>query len=249
MSARIDWDAVDLVVFDLDGTLYDATRLRAVMGAWLLADAARRRSMATVRALAAFRRVREALGDASARGPVAFEALQYRLAAQQAGCSPDAVRRWVEEWMEQRPLRWLRACRRRGAEPLFARLRQAGKQVAVLSDYPARKKLQALGLQADVVAWAGDAGVGRLKPDPRGLQAVLRRCGVPPARALMVGDRADRDGEAARRAGVPALLLSRRPQPQLPGVPTMPGGLRTCRGLDDEVFDGLRPSGGGWAPA
>lgn len=245
----LDWSGVDLVVFDLDGTLYDANRLRALMGAWLLADALRRGRLDRLRALAAFRRVREALGEASARGPVAFDALQYRLAAQQVGCAPDAVRAWVEDWMERRPLRWLGACRRRGARELFAGLRRAGKQVAVWSDHPARAKLQALGLEADAVVWAGDAQVGRLKPDPRGLQVLLQRCGVSPGRALMVGDRADRDVAAAERAGVRALLLLR------PGLRAwrqrhahLPVGTRVCRGFEDEVFDALRLPGR-WASA
>ena len=51
----------------------------------------------------------------------------------------------------------------------------------------------------------------RLKPRPEGLSRALERLAVGPAEALMVGDRDDCDGEAARRLGCPYLLLARRP--------------------------------------
>jgi phosphoglycolate phosphatase len=241
----IDWSRVDLVVFDLDGTLYDARRLRAVMALWLLADALRHRSLATVRALAAFRRVREALGDASARRGVDFEALQDRLAARRAGCTPTVLRQTVQDWMEQRPLRWLRPCRRPGVAEVFEGLRRAGKPVAVWSDYPAQAKLQALGLRADLVVSASDAQVRRLKPDPVGLQFVLRHFGVAPGRALMVGDRVDRDVAAAARAGVPALWLGgpgRALFRRQSGRPGLPAGTRRCAGFHDPRFAPLRPA-------
>ena len=215
----LDWDRIALVVFDMDGTLYDARRLRWRMAAWLLAQALRDRSLALPRTLVAFRRMREALAEAGARvsdragaepaAGVDFLRLQYRLPAQRLGCRPAEVQAQVEAWMEQRPLRWLAACRRPGVEALFDALRAQGKRVAVLSDYPARDKLAALGLEADTVVWAGDAGVGRLKPDPRGLRQILARTGVGADRTLVVGDRADRDGAVAARVGAQAVLVGR----------------------------------------
>lgn len=220
-----DWAAVDLVVFDLDGTLYDQRALRARMLARLLAGlASGRLAPRELRALRDFRRHREALAEAE---DADFEARQYALPAARAGLDPARVRAAVSEWMERRPLPLLARCAYPGAGALFAALRRAGKRVAVLSDHPAREKLAALGLDADPVVWAGDEGVGRLKPHPAGLLRVLRLAGgVPPGRALMVGDRPERDGEAARRAGVAALIRSRRPLP----------GVRTFAAYDDPVF-------------
>ncbi|MEY2619909.1 MAG: hypothetical protein RL522_2911 [Pseudomonadota bacterium] len=232
MSARstlgpIDWDAVDLVVFDVDGTLYDAQRLRRKMLGLLLAAAWQTRSTQTLRVLRTFRSVREALGD---EAHPEFMTLQYTRTAACTGCDVTTVRAMVTDWMEQRPLPWLRACRWPQVDALFDALRIAGKQVAVWSDYPAREKLQALGLQADLVVAATDPEIARLKPDPRGLLALLQCTGVPATRALMVGDRLDRDAEAARRAGVPALVLARR----------APTGVRGFSRYDDPLFMPLR---------
>lgn len=255
-----DWDRIALVVFDMDGTLYDARRLRWRMAGWLLAEALRRRSLALPRTLAAFRRMREALAEAGRRTEVDFLRLQYLLPAQRLGCRPAEVQALVEEWMEQRPLRWLAGCRRPGVEALFDALRAQGKRVAVLSDYPARDKLAALGLQADTVVWAGDAGVGRLKPDPRGLRQILARTGVSAERTLVVGDRADRDGAVAARVGAQAVLVGRpggvsgRWRGLIPGadpgadaaVGPEAGGAQGAhppiwvRGFDDPLFAPLR---------
>lgn len=223
MSGRIDWDRIDLVVFDVDGTLYDARRLRRAMLGRLLASAWHERSLHTLRVLRAFRAVREALGDEEHPD---FLTLQYTRTAARTGCDADTVRALVQAWMERQPLALLRACRWPHVDAVFDALHAAGKQVAVWSDYPAQDKLQALGLQADRVVAACDPEVARLKPDPRGLLALLQHAGVPAARAVMVGDRVDRDALAAQRAGVQALVLARHTPP----------GVQGFRGYNDPVF-------------
>lgn len=225
MNGRIDWDRIDLVVFDVDGTLYDARRLRRAMLQPLLAAAWRERSLRTLRVLQVFRAQREVLGGEE--NPH-FLQLQYTRTAARTGCDADTVRALVQQWMEQRPLPLLRDCRWPRVEVVFDALRAAGKTVAVWSDYPAQDKLQALALQADRVVAATDPEIARLKPDPRGLLALLERTGTPAARALMVGDRLDRDAWAARRAGVPALVLTR-------DVPA-PDRVLSFRAYDDPVF-------------
>lgn len=217
------WDSIDLVVFDVDGTLYDQRRLRLAMLGLLLTDALRTRSLATLRTLRTFRRVRESLGDAPSND---FMQEQYARTALLHGMSALDVERLATEWLERKPLPLLAACRYPHVDALFAALRHSGKQVAVFSDYPAAAKLQALGLRAGQVVCATDPHIGRLKPDPAGLLAIIRACGASPQRTLMVGDRADRDGAAARRAGAHALIRSARP---IPGYPTF-------RAFDDPVF-------------
>ncbi len=223
MNTVIDWDGIDLVVFDVDGTLYDAARLRQAMLTMLLAHAWQARSLQTLRVLRTFRQVREALAE---EGAADFLTVQYARTAQGTGWETPAVRELVQAWMERRPLPLLRACRRPHVQDVFAALRVAGKAVWAWSDYPAAEKLRALDLPADGAVSATDAEIARLKPDPRGLLAILERTGVPASRTLMIGDRVERDAEAARRAGAAACILSRR---RLHGV-------RTFRGYDDAVF-------------
>jgi FMN phosphatase YigB (HAD superfamily) len=219
----LDWDDVHLVVFDVDGTLYRQRPLRLRMARDLTLDALLRRKLDVVTVLASYRRIRERLGDEET---VDFEhALIARTAAATAS-SPDRVRSIVSEWIDRRPLQYLAACRYPGLPPLFAGLRRSGKSIGVLSDYPARAKLEALGLAADHVVFAGDAGVGLLKPHPRGLQSLIAAAGVQPHQTLVIGDRADRDGLVARRAGARALIRSSKPIE----------GWQTSARFDDALF-------------
>jgi len=235
-GAGVDWDSVDLVVFDVDGTLYDQRRLRLLMLRELLRDAWSSRSLATLRTLRSFREIREALGDEPVDD---FLQQQYARTAAQHGSTADAVQALVTDWMEQRPLACIGRCVYRHVPALFESLHTRGKQVAVFSDYPARDKIQALGLRAYPIICATDAEVARLKPDPRGLLAILAHCDVNPRRALMIGDRFDRDAAAARRAGVRALIRSRQPH----------ADFATFRAYDDPVFAPLLGSAGRAAAA
>lgn len=226
MNQALDWNNIDLVVFDVDGTLYDQRRLRMAMLRLLLADAWRSRSLDTIRTLRTFRGVRESLGD---QPGVDFMTAQYVQTALRHNKTEDEVRTLTTEWLERRPLPLLPGCRYPHLPELFASMKTAGKKVAVFSDYPASDKLAALGLEAHPVVCATDPDIMRLKPDPFGLRVILQRTGVQAERALVIGDRADRDAAAARQVGVQALIRTRQPV----------AGFGTFRAYDDPVFQPL----------
>ncbi len=210
VNGPLEWRALRLVVFDLDGTLYDQRRLRlhmmgGLVGAWL-----RTGDLTPLRALREFRKGREELGDAGADD---FLSQQYSLAAERCGLEAAEVERLVNDWIERRPLPYLRRCRWPGVDLIFAGLRRARITTAVFSDYPARDKLDALGLEADLIVSACDPDVLRLKPHPRGLEKLLEQTGIRADQCLMIGDRIDRDALAASRLGIRALIKSRRPHP------------------------------------
>lgn len=218
-----DWDDVGLVVFDVDGTLYCQRRLRALMARDILLDAARTRSLDVVVVLRAYRRIRERLAE---RDLADFDSVLIAETAAATGRSSSRVKTLVAEWIEQRPLRHLSACRYPGVLELFAALRRKGKAVGVFSDYPAAAKLAALGLAADCIVCAGDQGIGALKPNPRGLSAILDTVGVETHRTVMIGDRVDRDGAAAARIGAWPLIRSKKPI----------AGWQTFARFDDAIF-------------
>ena len=222
-GAPLDWDAVGLVVFDVDGTLYDQGALRRDMARALALDALRARSLKTLRILRAYRRLREAMSEEDVED---FEPRLVARVAVACGVEASDARARVEDWMLARPLSRLAARAYPGVAELFAALRRGGKIVGVFSDYPAAAKLAALGLVADAVVAAGDPLVQRLKPNPRGLELLMRNSGLGPDRTLLIGDRPERDGEAARRAGAMALIRSDRPI----------SGWRTFSGFSDPVF-------------
>lgn len=205
----IDLGAVRAVVFDLDGTLYDQRRLRLRMLAELaLHCLAHPGDAGVMRRLQVFRRERERLAEEEAAG---IGSAQYRRPAELLGVPPERIEADVRRWFEERPLRHLRGCRFPGVAELFARLRSAGRPIAVLSDYPAAQKLAALELEADLSVSAAEPAVDRLKPHPAGLLHILERLELEPSALLVIGDRDERDGECARRIGASYLLKTRRP--------------------------------------
>jgi len=204
----LDWEQIRLVVFDVDGTLYDQRGLRLRMLREMLGAALSERSVEFIRILSAYRRIREELGDSQIED---FEAALITRTAAQVGCSEDRVIAIAGEWLERRPLPHLIRYRYAGLPQLFRNLRGQGKKIGVFSDYPAGAKLAALELEADLIVCATDPDVGVLKPHSKGLRALMERAAVLPAQTIMIGDRVERDGLAARAVNVPALIRSREP--------------------------------------
>ena len=185
---------------DLDGTLYRALPVKLAMAlelalfGWAVAGPLRR-----------FRHAHEELRADSSAAPGDPFALQLERAANRAGLEPRALEAIVREWRVERPGKWLRLARRGALLAELAGFRAAGGRSALVSDYPARAKLAALGAAGlfDAVVAAGEPdGPARLKPAPDGLLRAARTLGVEPAECLVIGDRDDADGEAARRAGM-----------------------------------------------
>ena len=194
------------VLFDMDGTLYDQRRLRlnmaiALVGTCLLHPSAVRQ----LRIISVFRRMREEGGAVG--GKDGFEAAQYAAVGEKLGLSPQKVRETVEKWMYQVPLRYLPRCRDERMAALIGRLRKSGTAVIVYSDYPAEEKLAALGLTADGCFSASDGEIACLKPDPRGIRAVLATTVFFPEECLYIGDRDEKDGASARSVGMDYLIL------------------------------------------
>lgn len=87
--------------------------------------------------------------------------------------------------------------------PFISECKEKGVKMVVLSDYErAKEKLQVLGIDEalfDMVATSSD--LGGLKPAPELMHQVAEFMGVTPRECLVVGDREDTDGEMARAVG------------------------------------------------
>lgn len=205
------------VLFDVDGTLYRQQPLRLAMACEIVVATATSGwavQRTDARLALAFRRVREQLRatDGTAE-PLAVR--QYAAVSDRLGCRMADVERAVAEWIERRPLKWLRFCRRRGIEGLMGFLSRRGVRRGVFSDYPVEAKLRALGLaeRFDLSLSAVDQDVGAFKPDPRGFLVAAQRWGLPARQIVYVGDRSDVDAVGAAAAGMQCVVIaSRRPR-------------------------------------
>ncbi len=195
---------------DLDGTLYRARPVKLRMAVEVLLF-----GLGAQQVLRTFRHTHEALREeirvtpTKTFSPSPFEE-QVRRTALATGKSESEVRSIVGDWMIERPGRFLvRAVRSELLSEIRA-FRAAGGKTAVVSDYPAKQKLAALGILDlfDVIVASGETeGLGRLKPSPDGYRLAAERLGVPAGECLVLGDREDADGDAARALGMQFRLI------------------------------------------
>lgn len=203
-----DWDCVKLVAFDVDGTLYNQRPLRLRIARDLILYSISRLNFNVISVLKTYRTIRERLAEEEVNG---FNDVLIIEVASKTGYEPEVVRLIVDEWIEKRPLSYLDSCRYPHLLDLFDGLKRKNKTIGILSDYPARAKMDALGLTADYIVSSSDDGVGFLKPHPRGLEFLMAKAGVNAAETVLIGDRIERDGLAAQRMGVKVLIRSNRP--------------------------------------
>jgi len=199
---------IRLAVFDVDGTMYDQSSLRARMLVelllYLLRHPLRLRELAVVRE---YRRVHENFGPGMVED---LEGALVREVGRNLSEDPEGVRLIVDEWLFRRPMKYLRnRCLPEVKETIFE-LRRRGIAVAVLSDHYPVSKLEAMGLHFEDAYYATRADLNCLKPNPRLLLKILSDHEVDPAECVVIGDRDDRDGALARAVGARFILFPDR---------------------------------------
>ena len=204
----IDWGNIRLLIFDVDGTLYDQQRLRRRMALALVFHyIVRPRKLPELYILRTFRKERERNRDMKVDN---LEEAQYEWCRIKTGASRDRIMALVSFWMHEFPLKYLPGCVFPGVQELFSGAGKLQVPVAVLSDYPSDQKLQSMGLKADLVVSATQPEVNSLKPDPKGLLYIADNFNLRTQDCLYIEDRPDLDLEAARSAGMNFLLADRK---------------------------------------
>jgi HAD superfamily hydrolase (TIGR01549 family) len=203
------------VLFDVDGTFYHQPLLRAWMSLELASLPVKSGSIAssleTVRILRAYRRAHETLRSAVTAGE-SVATLQIASTALSTGVSEQRVRTIVAEWMHRRPLKYMSRCRRRDLVPLLTELRRRKVLLGVLSDYPVREKLAALGIGPffSQLLCTTQPDINALKPSARGFRRACELWNLSPREVLYVGDRPDVDAPGALNAGLHCAIVGRR---------------------------------------
>jgi HAD superfamily hydrolase (TIGR01549 family) len=187
-------------LIDLDGTLYHARPVQALAALELLC-----RGPFAIGVVRAFRQEHERMR----REAIAFEPDPWRAqisrTAVRLELAPARVETLARRWLIERPGRWLRFFRRRQLLAAIHAARSRGIRTGLVSDYPASEKLARMGLASlfDTIVASGEpGGPTRLKPHPAGFLLAAERLGIAPERCLVIGDREDADGAAARAAGM-----------------------------------------------
>ena len=208
---------IEIVFLDIGGVLYDDT---VYARAW-----------------------NRALRDAGARfTDDEFDEVYTRARAEQSGSFrrkltaaflPDADLRALER-LAARYWQYPPSARYDDVVPCLESLR-GRYRIGVIANQPGevRTALARDGLDGYFEVWGVSDELGVGKPDPALFELSVRTAGVPPAAAVMVGDRLDYDVRPAKRVGMRAIWMLRGEAPDEPSLAQLAEADAAIRGLDE----------------
>jgi putative hydrolase of the HAD superfamily len=197
----INWDTVQAVIFDMDGTLYSQRLVRLKM-AMQLAVHVSHGGWLDVLTLMHYRMSLERLASERARD---IHLDRFKATAKALSLTEQAVANIVNEWMDLRPLKFLKDGIFQDVDRVFSLLKNRQIKIGIFSDYPVAHKIQALGLTVDASCSSTDDDIGQFKPGKTGLIKIISKLRVGPAECIFIGDRIDRDYLCSLEANVPFL--------------------------------------------
>ena len=202
ISYKILKPETKVVVFDLDGTLYNKNGMvmRMLFSALL-----------EWRMMFVERRTRKKLRGVWMGDKDSFYDMYFREMSNGRLFSAEYARWWyntrymplmvrvIKKYYQ--PVEWL--------EPFVSQCKTLGVRIVVLSDYGhTKEKIQALGLDDTMFDWVVSAPeLGGLKPACQLLEKVAAKMGILPNQCLVIGDREDTDGELAKSVNTPFYLV------------------------------------------
>lgn len=206
-TTKLRIDEYRVYVVDMDGTLYYKGAMQIRMAFCLIWHYFRR--MTRLRELLVLRSYRILRDRDEIVEKEDFENWIIHQLSETYNYSHEKIREIVEEWIQKRPLRILSSCRDQRLINFLQTQRLAQKRVYIYSDYPARKKCEAIGINADGIYYPDKKKIRTLKPSAQGLNHIIDENGLEKSEILFIGDRYEKDGACAESAGVDFLILKK----------------------------------------
>lgn len=205
---------IKAVAFDIDGTMYSSTLFNLRMIPFGLRNA---------RLMATFARVRRELHarsrdsgrrEAAARSGRAFRQSQAELFGSHLGIAREEAERRLDAVVYgELESSFSKVRLFKGLVPALESLKSAGLRLAALSDFPAARKLELLGLSRYFELALSSEDSGLLKPAPEPFQDLARALGLDASEILYVGNSLACDLAGALAAGMPVAIVGHRPAP------------------------------------
>ncbi|MDN3585389.1 HAD-IA family hydrolase [Pedobacter aquatilis] len=197
-----------LVIFDVDGTLYDQIKLRRKMMFSLLAYYLFRPwKLKELLIIYHFRKEREKKADYQGSD---LQNEQYYWCGEKVDLSFEKIKSVVDKWIFDFPNRHLNRCIYPGVENLFTGLKKKKIAIAIYSDYDSELKMRSMDLNPDLIVSSTDHAINSMKPQPKGLNSIIEKFKIiDKSECLYIGDRDELDGECARRIGIPYIIINK----------------------------------------
>lgn len=194
------------IIFDLDGTLYRmAWYFRPLFFLYLFPNGNR---------LPHYMALREAYSGYEMHDGVSLISALARELASKEKMTVHHTQQWIESDFYRAFVRTLPSLRnsRPGLTQTLSKLRSLGFRLAVVSDFNyIPQRLRALDIDESLFDHCiSTEALGALKPHVRPFVELLDKWHIPPRQVLIVGDRDDTDGAAARKLGADFWLITDR---------------------------------------
>lgn len=201
-----EFEEYDGIILDVDGTLYYQFPVRCCMFFQLLKFVITNPlHYREILVICKFRSTREK--GISDQGHDFSE--QVSILAQQFSIPETEVRRILQKWMRHVPLKYIEKYKDETLLEMMEQWYYLGIKVILYSDHPVEEKANYLKLKVHGMFHTDDGIIKTAKPDPDGVRVILEKNHLPESRTLYIGDRYEKDGLAAKNAGVDFLLLKK----------------------------------------
>ena len=202
-------DNLKMVIFDIDGTLYNQKKLRWYMAIELaLYYLIRPWKMGEVQVLMHFRKEREKnalLPDMNHE--IAHN--QYQWCQSKVNRPISEIKEIVAKWMHQKPLKHLPKCIYQNCANYIQKLNNAGVTTCAYSDFEGDAKLRAMNLNIQHCYSSEQAEINTLKPSAKGINYIATQHQIQKKDIVFIGDRDELDGTCAENAGVHFYKINR----------------------------------------
>ncbi len=185
------------IIVDLDGTLYYQCGVHIVMGCQLLLHFWKAKDL---KIIMKYRKIRE-------RNINNIVEKQYKIVADRYHVEEDYVKKVIDEWLFQRPLKALKKFQDKKLDKIITDFSQKGGKVYIYSDYPTKEKLNQLNTTYDKAYDSTNDNIKTLKPDKKGLEYIIKENNLKKEDILFIGDRDSKDGEISRRCSIDYVIL------------------------------------------
>jgi HAD superfamily hydrolase (TIGR01549 family) len=191
-------ESIKAVIFDFDGTIYFQKPVQAYnLFRIAYRVAINPRLIGEVSLIRHYRKLREDYSKLN----IPILKVEEDL-ARLKNCSANEIAAVRDYWLIESQSLAIKIFRRKKLLKQINKLQRDGVLIVIWSDYPIRKKSKRISLHPDFTASSEAPQIKIAKPNPAGLYYILRSLDLKHTQVIMIGDRDDRDGEAARSAGV-----------------------------------------------
>ena len=197
-------------IFDVDGTLYQHKKLRRLIYKKMLNNLFYHplKGFESVISVLSYRRALEKLRTINF-GDTPLKEMQFKIASNISLINENRIKEHVRRWMKCEPLNFLEYVKYPDLDIFLRKAKRNGFKLAVFSDYPVEKKIEYLGYKDifDIEISSQDSFINKLKPDPTGIEYIVKYLNLKKNEIIYIGDRYDIDTTTAHNAGVKCIII------------------------------------------